>query len=147
MRLPRRTTSRIREPERSLDPVGREPERGRRRPVELRRFLHAAGQQPPPGPPTVQPREISHPIRERLRIGDQALPVVEHVLQHVVMRIADVRLRIDQQPPVLAVMGEDIARVQVRDQQDLLPVPVPGQLAEQTEAMLDEVISSLQSLG
>ena len=63
--------------------------------------------------------------RPRARVGRQARRVVEQVLQRVVVRVADVRLGVDDQPR-LALGGEDVAGVQVGGEQPRSPTASCG---------------------
>ena len=108
---------------------GREGGGDRAQPGQPQALLDAAGEQPPPQPLGVQVQQGGHPVGQPARVGGQPALAVEQVLQHVVGRVADVRVGVDQQPRPAA-RGQHVARVQVDDQQQLR-LGVPGQAAEQ----------------
>ena len=64
----------------------------------------------------VQPEQAGHPPGQSGRVGLQPLRAVEQVLQRVVRGVADVRLRVDEQPRPRS-RGQHVARVQVGGQQ------------------------------
>ena len=111
-----------------------EPARGRRAPrltapsverkatgdVDQRRVVerleHAAGEQPPAQPHRVHLEQPGHPLRQEAGSVAQPLGTVEQVLDRVVGRVADVGLGVDDQPG-LPLSGQDVARVQVGEQE------------------------------
>ena len=81
---------------------------------------NTAGEQPGPDPIDVGPGQARHPRCEPGRVCAQPLLAVEHVLQHVIGRIADVGLRIDDQPR-FALRGEDVVGMKVGTEQNMVP--------------------------
>src|SRR5690625_720632 len=82
----------------SSDSVGRQPQRCHGRTLDDPGLLHAPRQQPSPHPARIQARQPRHPLGKGRRIRRQPPDIVEHVLQHVIVRIAEVGLGVDQHP-------------------------------------------------
>jgi len=76
---------------------------------------HAPGKEPLPHPVTVQTRKVGHALGEACGVVGQTFFAVEQVLQDVVAGIAQIRLRIDDQPR-LALGSEHVAGMQVSAQ-------------------------------
>jgi len=78
----------------------------------IERLLNAAGEEPLAEPPGVEIEQVRHPLSEACGIDEEAVQMVEHVLERVVGRVADVRFRIDGQPG-LSLGGQHVVRVEV----------------------------------
>ncbi len=77
--------------------------------------------------------QVGHPRRHADWVDAQTLTTVHDVLDDVVRRIADVRLRIDDEPR-LALSREDVAGVKIGAQQNV-PVGVAGKAAQQGDSV------------
>ena len=80
--------------------------------------MNAPGEEPEPQSVRVEVQQVGHPSDEGLGFGVQALLASEHVLKGVIGGIADMGLRVDDEP-WLAPGGEHIAGVEIGAEDDL----------------------------
>ena len=76
------------------------------------------GEQPLPYPSGIQTGQVGDLGQQSDGVGPQRPSAVQQVLQYVVVRVADIRLGIDEQPWA-ALAGQHIAGMKVGEQQHL----------------------------
>ena len=100
------------------------------------RFRRRTCKGPQPNPLVIDAEELGHSPDNCVRIRAEPHGTVQQVLSRVIRGIADERLRIDDEPR-LPLRAKDVARVEVRHQQNVRRRAL-RQFLEQAQTLIDK---------